>query len=35
VGYGVYTGLIGHIDKHSPVELLDEESPLRMVWDIA
>jgi ectoine hydroxylase-related dioxygenase (phytanoyl-CoA dioxygenase family) len=35
VGYGVYTGLIGHIDKHSPVELLDEESPLSMVWDIA
>jgi ectoine hydroxylase-related dioxygenase (phytanoyl-CoA dioxygenase family) len=35
VGYGVYTGLIGHIDKHSPVELLDEDSPLRMVWDIA
>jgi ectoine hydroxylase-related dioxygenase (phytanoyl-CoA dioxygenase family) len=35
VGYGVYTGLIGHIDKHSPVELLDEESPLQMVWDIA
>ena len=22
VGYGVYRGLIGHIDKHSPVELL-------------
>jgi ectoine hydroxylase-related dioxygenase (phytanoyl-CoA dioxygenase family) len=35
VGYGVYTGLIGHIDKHSPSELLDEESPLRMVWDTA
>lgn len=23
VGYSVYNGLIGHIDKHSPVELLD------------
>jgi ectoine hydroxylase-related dioxygenase (phytanoyl-CoA dioxygenase family) len=37
VGYGVYNMLIGHIDKHSPVELLDAEggdtaeSP--MVWD--
>ncbi len=37
VGYGIYNGLIGHIDKHSPVELLDADrggdgtSP--MVWD--
>jgi ectoine hydroxylase-related dioxygenase (phytanoyl-CoA dioxygenase family) len=35
VGYGVYNGLIGHVDKHSPVELLDADgngtSP--MVWD--
>ncbi len=37
VGYSVYNGLIGHIDKHSPVELLDAvsgngtKSP--MVWD--
>jgi ectoine hydroxylase-related dioxygenase (phytanoyl-CoA dioxygenase family) len=37
VGYSVYNGLIGHINKHSPVELLDATdadapgSP--MVWD--
>jgi ectoine hydroxylase-related dioxygenase (phytanoyl-CoA dioxygenase family) len=33
-GYGIYRGLIGHIDKHDPVELLDGaaiEGP--MVWD--
>ena len=24
VGYGVYNGLIGHIDKHDPIELLDQ-----------
>jgi len=33
-GYGIYGGLIGHIDKHDPVELLDGaaiEGP--MVWD--
>jgi ectoine hydroxylase-related dioxygenase (phytanoyl-CoA dioxygenase family) len=35
VGYGVYSGLIGHIDKHSPTELLDDHSPLQMVWDMA
>ena len=33
VGYGIYRGLIGHIDKHSPAQLLDGESDLRMVWD--
>ena len=26
VGYGVYTGLIGHIDKHDPAELLGADS---------
>ena len=37
-GYGVYNGLIGHINKRSPVEMLDstpapspDESP--MIWD--
>jgi ectoine hydroxylase-related dioxygenase (phytanoyl-CoA dioxygenase family) len=37
-GYGVYNGLIGHINKHSPVEMLDAaaaktdpDSP--MIWD--
>jgi ectoine hydroxylase-related dioxygenase (phytanoyl-CoA dioxygenase family) len=29
VGYGVYRGLIGHIDKHSPIELLGESSSTR------
>jgi len=32
VGYGVYRMLIGHIDKHSPVELLGDEVPSAMVW---
>jgi ectoine hydroxylase-related dioxygenase (phytanoyl-CoA dioxygenase family) len=35
VGYGIYNGLIGHIDKHSPAELLDAESATSMVWDAA
>ena len=34
-GYSVYNGLIGHIDKRSPVELLGEApEPDRMVWDV-
>jgi ectoine hydroxylase-related dioxygenase (phytanoyl-CoA dioxygenase family) len=34
VGYSVYSGLIGHIDKRSPMELLDEAEPAHaMVWD--
>jgi ectoine hydroxylase-related dioxygenase (phytanoyl-CoA dioxygenase family) len=33
VGYGVYRMLIGHIDKHSPVELLGDAPPSSMVWD--
>ena len=33
VGYGVYNGLIGHIDKHSPAELLSGEGSSSMVWD--
>ena len=33
-GYSVYNGLIGHIDKHSPVELLDAAPGAHnMVWD--
>jgi ectoine hydroxylase-related dioxygenase (phytanoyl-CoA dioxygenase family) len=35
VGYGVYRGLIGHIDKHSPVDLLGSAADAGMVWDIA
>jgi ectoine hydroxylase-related dioxygenase (phytanoyl-CoA dioxygenase family) len=33
VGYGVYNGLIGHIDKTSPMELLDKGVAHRMIWD--
>jgi len=35
-GFGVYSGLIGHIDRRSPAEVvLDAETPARdaMVWD--
>jgi ectoine hydroxylase-related dioxygenase (phytanoyl-CoA dioxygenase family) len=34
-GYSVYFGLIGHIDKHDPIELLREGGGLDMVWDKA
>jgi ectoine hydroxylase-related dioxygenase (phytanoyl-CoA dioxygenase family) len=34
-GYSVYFGLIGHIDKHDPLELLRGEGGLDMVWDSA
>ena len=33
VGYGVYHQLIGHIDKQSPLGLLDEDADVRMIWD--
>ncbi|MGZ4799980.1 MAG: phytanoyl-CoA dioxygenase family protein [Acidimicrobiia bacterium] len=40
VGYSVYNALVGHINKHSPVEILDAvsdapagDSSLSMVWD--
>jgi ectoine hydroxylase-related dioxygenase (phytanoyl-CoA dioxygenase family) len=34
VGYGVYNGLIGHIDKQRPLDLLGEGKSLSpMVWD--
>jgi ectoine hydroxylase-related dioxygenase (phytanoyl-CoA dioxygenase family) len=33
VGYGVYRGLIGHIDKHNPAELLDAPVASKMIWD--
>ena len=36
VGYSVYMGLIGHIDKHSPDELLQGgQLPHQMIWDYA
>lgn len=34
-GYSVYFGLIGHIDKHDPIELLRDGGGLDMVWDKA
>ena len=33
VGYGVYQGLIGHIDKKSPAQLLDAGAAFRSIWD--
>ena len=33
VGYGVYRGLIGHIDKQTPARLLDADASARIVWD--
>jgi len=34
VGYGIYNGLIGHIDKRSPADLLGEPGESSMVWDV-
>jgi ectoine hydroxylase-related dioxygenase (phytanoyl-CoA dioxygenase family) len=33
VGYGVYQGLIGHIDKQSPAQLLGDGASFRSIWD--
>lgn len=33
VGYGIYRGLLGHIDKCSPVDLLDETGPRRVLGE--
>ncbi|HEV7887835.1 MAG TPA: phytanoyl-CoA dioxygenase family protein [Acidimicrobiales bacterium] len=34
VGYGVYMGLIGHVDRRSPDQLLsDGRLPHQMIWD--
>jgi ectoine hydroxylase-related dioxygenase (phytanoyl-CoA dioxygenase family) len=35
VGYAVYRGLIGHVDKRSPVELLGAPGDLETVWETA
>ena len=35
VGYAVYRGLVGHIDKRSPVELLGDAGELETVWETA
>jgi ectoine hydroxylase-related dioxygenase (phytanoyl-CoA dioxygenase family) len=32
-GYGTYFGLIGHIDKHDPIELLRPRKGGGMIWD--
>jgi len=35
VGYGVYNGLIGHINKKSPAQLLDETAgEPAVIWDV-
>jgi ectoine hydroxylase-related dioxygenase (phytanoyl-CoA dioxygenase family) len=33
VGYGVYRGLIGHIDKSSPADRLNGGGDFRSIWD--
>ncbi len=33
VGYGVYQGLIGHIDKASPAQLLCGKGSFKSIWD--
>lgn len=33
VGYGVYQGLIGHIDKSSPAQRLNGGGSFRSIWD--
>lgn len=35
IGYGVYRGLIGHIDKQSPAQLLNGKGSFRSIWDQA
>jgi ectoine hydroxylase-related dioxygenase (phytanoyl-CoA dioxygenase family) len=36
VGYGVYMGLIGHVDRRSPDQLLEGgQLPHQMIWDAA
>lgn len=32
-GYGVYNGLLGHIDKHDPIELLGGSDATGLIWD--
>jgi ectoine hydroxylase-related dioxygenase (phytanoyl-CoA dioxygenase family) len=34
VGYGLYNGLIGHINKTSPVELLGRKPDGRLIWEV-
>jgi len=32
-GFGVYRGLIGHIEKHSPQELLGKRADFQSIWE--
>jgi ectoine hydroxylase-related dioxygenase (phytanoyl-CoA dioxygenase family) len=35
IGYSVYNGLIGHIDKQNPAKyVLSEDEGVEMVWDL-
>jgi ectoine hydroxylase-related dioxygenase (phytanoyl-CoA dioxygenase family) len=34
VGYGLYNGLIGHINKTSPLEVLGRKPEGRMIWEL-
>jgi ectoine hydroxylase-related dioxygenase (phytanoyl-CoA dioxygenase family) len=33
IGYGVYRGLIGHIEKNSPAQLLNGGGAFKSIWD--
>jgi ectoine hydroxylase-related dioxygenase (phytanoyl-CoA dioxygenase family) len=33
IGYGVYRGLIGHIDKKSPAQVLGAPDGFRSIWE--
>ncbi|MFT3808594.1 MAG: hypothetical protein QM698_01620 [Micropepsaceae bacterium] len=33
MGYGVYRGLIGHIDKHAPAQMLNGGGSFKSIWD--
>ena len=35
VGYGIYNGLIGHIDRKQPKELLGRQPDGSLIWDLA
>jgi len=34
VGYSVYRGLIGHIDKKAPFQLLNADAKFKSIWDV-
>jgi hypothetical protein len=36
MGFGIYRGLIGHVDKKTPAELLlASNTPTELLWDLA